>query len=599
MLPKGPNVALIYATEHSNSYPTPTSVATGPTNAGIDKFGNLMTRGPVITDELSFRDDFSGASLSTVLTGVATFTLGSASVTGVGTLFTTEVDTDDYVRLTADGDAAYARVAEVVSDTELMLDTNYAGAGGAGAGDKSHWVPSVSAGGSITVAASLVNLLPGLALGNVTQIVHDMDYGPLAIYAKTAISQRIANQETVIGFQDIPGAPQQQAVLVLDGVDNTKVKLRTSSSSAAADTQETTVTLPTGLDTSQSLTFILMMVQRDVSLLVVAAGDSLSVGEEIIATHSNHIPDPYRVVSAIASIKNTAAVGTPTTLSIDLTFVSNQDRLEVANSFISDPVHIEIMASAPSGQLQGINSDGFGNLQTTNSFLSGNTGVVFGRVATAATAEVAVRQTAYTEQTANFQGSVVSSSANDTNAAGTGARTLRITYYDATMAGPFTEDVALNGAVAVNLVNLTHCFIEKMVVLTVGSTGSNVGTISLFTGLGGAGTLVGTIAATINGTRWCHHYVATGKQCNIATSTTGTTGTIDGLARLRFAQPTVPNAAELQISEFLAIGLNSNSLARYFNIPIKVTGPGRITLYVTPNAVTAVNWFGGIDFQEQ
>lgn len=589
MLPKGPNVALVYATGHSGSYPTPASIATIPTNAGIDAYGNLMTRGPAITDELSFRDDFSGNSLSAALTGAATFTTGSDSVTGVGTLFTAEVDTDDYVRLTADGDTAYARVAAVVSDTEIVLDAPYAGAGGAGASDASRWVPTTTGGASITVGSSLINLLSGTANGNVALIVHGIDYGPLTLYGRASITQRIANQESILGFQDDPAAPSQQAILVFDGTDATKVRLRTSSSSAVADTEETLVSLPSSLTSASSITYVITMASTDVTLMANGV---------VLAVHSLHIPDPYQTMSVVSSAKNTAAVGSSTTLSVNMMFVSNQDRLEVTSSFLGDPLPVQISGTAPSGLQQQVNTDGAGNLTVVNSFVSGSTGNAFGRVATAATTEVAVRQTAYTEQTANFQGSVVSSSANDA-AAGTGARTIRITYYDAAMAGPFTEDVTLNGVTPVNLVGLNHCYIEKIVVLTVGSTRSNVGTISLFTGLAGAGTLVGTIAATINGTRWGHHYVAAGKQCNVATIVAGTNGTIDGIVRLTFVNPLTAAAADLQLAGYINVGLNQNAFARYFNIPLKVVGPGRLTLYVTPNAATAVNWFAGIDFQEQ
>src|SRR5512143_802711 len=46
----------------SGSYPDPSSQATGTSGAiGIDAFGNVMVRGPIITDEESLADDFSGA----------------------------------------------------------------------------------------------------------------------------------------------------------------------------------------------------------------------------------------------------------------------------------------------------------------------------------------------------------------------------------------------------------------------------------------------------------------------------------------------------------------------------------------------------------
>ena len=55
---------VIQGNEESGSYPDPSSVATAnDANANIDIFGNLRTRGEVLTDELSTRDDFSGVAL--------------------------------------------------------------------------------------------------------------------------------------------------------------------------------------------------------------------------------------------------------------------------------------------------------------------------------------------------------------------------------------------------------------------------------------------------------------------------------------------------------------------------------------------------------
>jgi hypothetical protein len=46
------------------NYPEPNVTVVGESKLNIDQFGNLRTRGEVLTDELSFRDDFSGVSLS-------------------------------------------------------------------------------------------------------------------------------------------------------------------------------------------------------------------------------------------------------------------------------------------------------------------------------------------------------------------------------------------------------------------------------------------------------------------------------------------------------------------------------------------------------
>jgi len=90
----------------------------------------------------------------------------------------------------------------------------------------------------------------------------------------------------------------------------------------------------------------------------------------------------------------------------------------------------------------------------------------------------------------NFQGSIVSSNPNDT-LAGIGAQTIKITYLDKTGAGPFTENVNLNGTTPVDLVNLNHATITNMELVSVGAFGSSCGIISIFTGLGQTGGLAG------------------------------------------------------------------------------------------------------------
>ena len=235
-------------------------------------------------------------------------------------------------------------------------------------------------------------------------------------------------------------------------------------------------------------------------------------------------------------------------------------------------------------------------------------GLVFGQVTGTANTLSSLRATTYTEQTTNFTGSVKSSSTNDTNSAGTGARSVIITYYDQTGAGPFTETVNLNGTTAVNLVNTNHCFIEKMVVATVGSTSSNQGTISLFTGSGGTGTTVGSIGVgnivsigTVgdNRTLWSHHYVASGKTASILTISAGTNGNQSGVVFLRVATPTTANSAEFQITEAIATvsAAGSSSVFRVAGAPLQIAGPARITQYLVPNG-SNTTFYGGFEYSE-
>jgi hypothetical protein len=224
----------------------------------------------------------------------------------------------------------------------------------------------------------------------------------------------------------------------------------------------------------------------------------------------------------------------------------------------------------------------------------------FGDVSTAATTRVLVKRTTYTEQTANGQRSIASSSASDT-AAGTGARTLKITYLDATGAGPFTETMTLNGTARVNTVATNICFIEKIEILTAGSGGVNAGIITLFTLPTAGGTAIATIAATNNKTFFAHHYIPAGKICNvtgISCSHSGTTVGSGALFTLDSKAIGVANAVETQVSDFVRLYGQSSTFSRTYVSPIKITGPARLQIYVTPESASATTYRSAFDFFE-
>jgi len=219
------------------------------------------------------------------------------------------------------------------------------------------------------------------------------------------------------------------------------------------------------------------------------------------------------------------------------------------------------------------------------------TGVSFGIKtlggSTANTLQV-MRSTAYTEPASAAQRSMSSSSASDTSA-GTGARTVRITYYDNTGAGPLTETVTLNGTTAVNTVATNIRFIEKMEVVTAGSGGVNAGTVSLFVSTAGGGGTVGTIgigslvpSVGDNKTLWAHHYVAAGLTAQFSVLVTGIqsggSGT-NGTFFIRYMTPLVANAAEILVGDaVLVIG----AFERAFTFNPSVSGFSLVTAYGIP-----------------
>lgn len=225
----------------------------------------------------------------------------------------------------------------------------------------------------------------------------------------------------------------------------------------------------------------------------------------------------------------------------------------------------------------------------------------FGDVALASAANtVAVNRTTYTEQTSNAQRSIASASASDA-AAGTGARTVKITYLTSTGTGPFTEIITLNGTSYVNTVASNICFIERIEVVTVGSGGANVGILTLKAAAAGGGATVGTIAANDNQTFWSLHYVPVGKVTNITGISFSNDSTAVGngaLFTIKSMPIGVANAVDIQVSDFITLFGQSSAAYRAYNSPIQITGPARIIVYVKPNNNTAQTQRAAIDFFE-
>ena len=224
----------------------------------------------------------------------------------------------------------------------------------------------------------------------------------------------------------------------------------------------------------------------------------------------------------------------------------------------------------------------------------------FGDVTLAAITRALVRRTAYTEQTTNAQRSISSASASDA-AAGTGARTIQITYLDATGAGPFNETLALNGVTFVNTVATNMCFIEEIKVLTAGSSGSNTGILTLKSASAGGGVIIGTINALDNQTFWAHHYIPTGKECNITGISCGHNGTTVGSGALFTINATtigLSGAIDRQVTDFVRLYGQSSTFARNYVSPIKVLGPARIQVWCTPETSTSIIYRTAVDFFE-
>ena len=204
----------------------------------------------------------------------------------------------------------------------------------------------------------------------------------------------------------------------------------------------------------------------------------------------------------------------------------------------------------------------------------------------------AIRATPYNEPTVGAQRSIASSSASDA-AAGVGARTVRIDYL--TTAGvALSETLTLNGVTPVNTVATNICYIEHIVVLTVGSTGRNVGTITLFVSTGGGGGTIGTIGigslVALQGdsrTLWAHHYIPAGVTASFATYIVSAESGGSGTNATFFLRATpLPQGAnaEVIVSDILLV---IGPLVRQLAVPITVAGFAKLTAYGVPGVNNA------------
>lgn len=323
--------------------------------------------------------------------------------------------------------------------------------------------------------------------------------------------------------------------------------------------------------------------------------------------------------TATVKAASTAAVATDKALvvalspnnSVAVTVAANgyggqvEGRAASAAAAVGNPVYI---GGLDGSTLRALAVDSSGRLITSPTGAAAPTsGFTFGALPTTTATLQRIEATTYTEQATNAQRSVVSSSASDTSA-GVGARTILITYLKSDGTGPFTTTVSMNGTTAVNTTATDICFVEKMEVVTVGSSGTNVGTISIKTTTGGGGSTFGSIGVSSvstggdGRTLWAHHYIPSGKTMHVTSALTGhgsnTSQGSGGVFHMKSAPIGVSNAIELQVTDFIHQYGQASSTQRFYDTPIDVAGPARITAFVQPDASLTVVYLFSWDYYE-
>lgn len=321
-------------------------VAAGPGAGGplrTDPDGNLVARAQVLTDEMGYRANFANTSLAVAI-GTATFTNGSRIVTGTG-FVAADLRTDDYTKLNADAESAWTQIESLDSDTQLTLIAPYSGTGGTGAASRAIVKPSTGPGGAIAVASGVCTITSGTTANAISEVERDVDWLPLVKQSGVAVSQRIINQGTYVGFYDesTPAAPKWFAWFLLDGTVATTVKCQSARNPTTApsvsEIEETTVALPNGATTATSRRYRVEVLGDRVNFLI----DGV-----LVATHYRAMPGPGDLLTSTVRIVNGAvAPASSTTVTIDFDTAKNHNKLEVG--LLSDAE--QVVAAQPPVQM--------------------------------------------------------------------------------------------------------------------------------------------------------------------------------------------------------------------------------------------------------
>jgi hypothetical protein len=216
------------------------------------------------------------------------------------------------------------------------------------------------------------------------------------------------------------------------------------------------------------------------------------------------------------------------------------------------------------------------------SVISGHT---TGYVAATSTGITNVRASTYVPQTSQGQRSLVSTSSLDTSS-GIGAQKITINYLNNSLQ-LLQDTVTLNGTTAVNTNATDIQFVENMVVLTSGTDLTNEGTVSMMTGLAGAGTVMAAINAFDGATFYAHHYVPSGVTCYI-TKNTGSGTLAVGRSYLTVGGDPRTTAPKLQIGD-IVVHLAGGTEDHEYDTPIVVVGPNYVLAVENPVSAVASN----------
>lgn len=323
----------------------------GPKVLHVDPDGSLITRGATLTDEGTFRANFANTSLAV---GIGAVTVSGATVSGSGFL-STDVHIRDYFKLAADAESAWTQIESVDSDTQLTLASAYTG-GTSGTGNRALLRPYTGSGGSITVGSGQLTLTGGTTASAITGIGRYTDYAPLVFRARASISQRIANQDIHIGLEEDAATTRWFARFLANGTTNTTIVCETgrnpTGAPSAAETEQTTVTLPNGATTATMQDYRIELLTEVVRFFISGV---------LVAEHARVIPHQHDEMTCHVEIRNGTTPASSTTVTLDFVTGKNHNKLEVgvmsnAEQIVANPAPLVPYTYSQAGVIA-INTD--------------------------------------------------------------------------------------------------------------------------------------------------------------------------------------------------------------------------------------------------
>jgi hypothetical protein len=296
------------------------AVALPPT---VDEGGYTSIRGPVLTDEGGYRDNFAGSSLAIGI-GTCTFTNGSDVVTGTG-FDLVDLQVGCYVYLNADG-ASAARQVSSFTATEITLKALYGGTGGTGAASRQIEKSTVGAGGSITVSGGQCTITCGTTATSVFELERDVDILPLAREGRFSISQRIANQDIYFGFHEEANPTRWYYQFHFTGTNNTVVNCvcawNPTGTPSGGEISTQTITLPASVTTAASNTYRVEVLKDRVFFYI---------NEILVATERRVVAHPNDKLNSTLQIVNGTTPASSTSVVVDYITCSNFNVVSTEN----------------------------------------------------------------------------------------------------------------------------------------------------------------------------------------------------------------------------------------------------------------------------